>query len=80
MAESEQMSGVLDTGVEARIANLEIKLGDADDTLEALNLTVFRQQRQIEQLQQDLRALRQQVQATPSGETSSLRDEIPPHY
>lgn len=80
MTESEQMAAALDNGIEARIANLEIKLGDADDTLEALNLTVFRQQRQIEQLQQDLRALRQQIQATPSGETSSLRDEIPPHY
>ncbi len=67
-------------GFELRIAELEIKLGDADDTLEALNLTVFRQQRQIEQLQVDLRTLRQQVQAAPSGESTSLRDEIPPHY
>ncbi len=66
--------------LEARIADLELKLGDADDSLEVLNMTVFRQQRQIEQLQQDLRALRQQVQAAPSGESTSLRDEIPPHY
>ena len=68
------------TTLEARVADLELKLGDADDSLEALNMTVFRQQRQIEQLQQDLRALRQQVQAAPSGEPTSLRDEIPPHY
>jgi SlyX protein len=66
--------------LESRIAELEIKLGDAGDTLDALNLTVFRQQRQIEQLQIDLRTLRQQVQSTPSGEPTSLRDEIPPHY
>lgn len=69
-----------DLGLAARIENIEIKLGDADDTLAALNLTVFRQQRQIEQLQQDLRALRQQVQAAPAGDVPSLRDEIPPHY
>jgi SlyX protein len=66
--------------LELRVAELEIKLGDADDTLEALNLTVFRQQRQIEQLQSDLSTLRQQVQTAPSGEPTSLRDEIPPHY
>ncbi len=66
--------------LELRVAELEIKLGDADDTLEAMNLTVFRQQRQIEQLQIDLRTLRQQVQTAPSGEPTSLRDEIPPHY
>ena len=65
---------------EARIADLELKLGDAEDTLESLNLTVFRQQRQIEQLQTEMRVLRQQVQAAPSGEFRSLRDEIPPHY
>ena len=65
---------------EARIADLELKLGDAEVTLESLNLTVFRQQRQIEQLQTEMRVLRQQVQAAPSGEFRSLRDEIPPHY
>jgi SlyX protein len=65
---------------EARIADLELKLGDAEDTLETLNLTVFRQQRQIEQLQTELRVLRQQLLAMPGGEFRSLRDEIPPHY
>ncbi len=65
---------------EARIADLELKLGDAEDTLESLNLTVFRQQRQLEQLQTELRVLRQQMQSLPSGEFRSLRDEIPPHY
>lgn len=69
-------SNVLD----ARLTELEIKLSDADDTLAALNLTVFRQQRQIEQLQLDLKTLRQQFHATPTGEPTSLRDEIPPHY
>lgn len=69
-------SNVLD----ARLAELEIKQSDADDTLAALNLTVFRQQRQIEQLQIDLKALRQQLQSAPTGEPVSLRDEIPPHY
>lgn len=76
MTEPEPMTA----SFEARIAELEIKLGDADDSLEALNLTVFRQQRQIEQLQMEIHALRQQILAAPAGETRSLRDEIPPHY
>lgn len=80
MADSEHSQVLRDASLATRIDDLEIKLGDADDTLAALNMTVFRQQRQIEQLQQDLRALRQQLQAAPTGETPSLRDEIPPHY
>lgn len=67
-------------GTEHRIAELELKLGDAEDTLEALNLTVFRQQRMIERLERDLSALRQQIASSPVGEAPSLRDEIPPHY
>jgi SlyX protein len=76
MTEPEYMNAAF----EARIAELEIKLGDADDSLAALNLTVFRQQRQIEQLQMEIHALRQQFLAAPTGEAHSLRDEIPPHY
>ncbi len=66
--------------LETRVTELEITLGDAEDTLEVLNLTVFRQQRQIEQLHIELIALRRQIQESPSGEPRSLRDEIPPHY
>lgn len=66
--------------LERRIAELEIKLGDAEDTLEALNLTVFRQQGLIERLEREMVALRQQLAAAPTGEARSLRDEIPPHY
>ncbi len=51
----------------------------AEDFLDALNRTVYRQQQQIERLQQDVRALRQQLlQATPG--VSSPGDESPPHY
>ncbi|HNJ75266.1 MAG TPA: SlyX family protein, partial [Azospira sp.] len=37
-----------DLRVDARISELEIKLAYADDLLETLNHTVFRQQEQIE--------------------------------
>ncbi|QEL63822.1 SlyX protein [Oryzomicrobium terrae] len=63
-----------------RLNELEIKLAYAEDLLETLNLTVFRQQEQIELLQRQLRELHQQVQAAGPGEGRNLRDEIPPHY
>ena len=67
--------------MESRLAEIEIKLSYSEDLLEELNRTVFRQQQQIEQLQQELRALRQQLQ-TDDGSAASgdLRDETPPHY
>lgn len=66
--------------MEPKIEALEIKLAWAEDLLETLNRTVFRQQEQIEVLQRQLDDLRRQVQAMPSGGAGSLRDEIPPHY
>jgi SlyX protein len=66
--------------MEARINELEVKLSFAEDLLEQLNLTVFRQQQQIESLQRELRALREQMLASLPPESRSLRDEIPPHY
>jgi SlyX protein len=66
--------------MDARINELEVKLSFAEDLLEQLNLTVFRQQQQIEGLQRELRALRDQMLASLPAEQRSLRDEIPPHY
>lgn len=66
--------------MDARINELEVKLSFAEDLLEQLNLTVFRQQQQIESLVREMRALRQQLQASMPVESRSLRDEIPPHY
>ncbi len=66
--------------MDARINELDVKLSFAEDLLEQLNLTVFRQQQQIEGLQRDMRALRQQMMESLPAEQRSLRDEIPPHY
>lgn len=66
--------------LENRVTELEIKLGYAEDLIETLNHTVFRQQEQIAVLQRQLDDIRRQVQAIPAGGAPSLRDEIPPHY
>jgi SlyX protein len=68
------------TSPDARLSELEIKASFADDAMDALNHTVFRQQQQIDALQRELRALRQQLASAAPGEPNSLRDELPPHY
>ncbi|MBK9447757.1 MAG: SlyX family protein [Betaproteobacteria bacterium] len=66
--------------MEARINELEIKLAYAEDLLETLNHTVYKQQEQIEALQRQLSDLQRQVQTIPGGGARSLADELPPHY
>lgn len=67
--------------MESRLAEIEIKLSFSEDMLEELNRTVFRQQQQIEKLQQELRALSQQLQTDDTqAAPRDLRDEKPPHY
>jgi len=62
---------------EDRITNLEIKLSFAEDLIEKLNETVYKQQQQIEFLYRELKAIKEQAS---SGGGTSLKDEIPPHY
>jgi SlyX protein len=66
--------------MESRITELEIKISFAEDLVDELNRLVFRQQQQIDFLARELDALRQQVQAAPPAQASSLLDELPPHY
>ncbi|HYG46198.1 MAG TPA: SlyX family protein [Bordetella sp.] len=72
------MTAPIDT--ERRLADLEIKLGLADDMLDQLNQALFRQQQQIDRLLRELAELRQQMPDGAGGGQGSLRDELPPHY
>ncbi len=71
--------------MEQRLIELESKLAFAEDTLEALNHTVFRQQEKIDQLQEQLRLVYQQLQgvrqaaAEPTPRFDPLYEK-PPHY
>lgn len=66
---------------EDRLTELEVKLAFQDDLLDALNLTVSRQQQQIDLLQQQLRLLYQQMRSqTPDADPAAPQHEIPPHY
>ena len=64
----------------ARLDELEAKLTLAEDMLESLNMTVFRQQQQIDLLQQQLHQMTLQLQSNGSAETRRLEEEIPPHW
>ncbi len=63
-----------------RVEHLELQLSDQDDQLDQMNLTLYRQQQQIDRLVRDLALLRQQVPEGGAAAPRSLRDDIPPHY
>ena len=66
---------------DVRLAEIEAKLTLAEDLLETLNRTVYRQQQHIDRLEHELRALRDQVKAAVSeNEPGMAADEVPPHY
>ena len=66
--------------MESRLNDLEIKISYTEDMVDELNLTIFRQQQQIDQLIRQVTTLREQVQNAAPAEQLSLRDELPPHY
>lgn len=67
--------------MDSRLTEIEIKLALTEDLVDTLNMTVHRQQEQIDALQRQLVQLHHQMQsAAPSAESRDLRDEIPPHY
>ncbi len=67
--------------MDARLNELESKISLAEDLLDALNRTVYRQQQQIDRLQQDVRALRQHVrEVAPEELPSQDSGTPPPHY
>jgi SlyX protein len=65
---------------ESRINELEAKLSFAEDLIDALNRSAFRQQEQLDLMQQQLLLLHQQLQTVIPKEERDLREEIPPHY
>ena len=70
----------MNEALEERFARIESKLALAEDMMDALNMTVFRQQKQIERLQLQLADMHRQVSTLKPDSQRDLRDEIPPHY
>ena len=68
--------------LESRVTELEVKLSYAEDMIDSLNKALFRQQKQLDLLQEQFTLLHRQMRenAEPVGETLNPRDEMPPHY
>jgi len=70
-----------DRAMNDRLTELEIKTSLTEDLVDELNRTVYRQQQQLDLLQEQLRHLYgQMLTNSEPHEPHSLRDEIPPHY
>ena len=65
---------------DARLTELEIKASYAEDLLEQLNTTIYRQQQQIDLLLREVTGLRLQLPEGSQPVLRNLRDELPPHY
>ena len=64
-----------------RVTELEIKSSYAEDLLDQLNMTIYRQQQQIDRLILQVTQLKEQSQnAMQDGAARNPRDELPPHY
>ena len=70
----------LEKTLETRLAEIEAKLTFAEDLLEELNRTLYRQQQQFNRLQQELNALRETLETSLPAEPIRPGDEVPPHY
>ena len=51
-----------------------------DASIDELNRSVFRQQEQLDGMQQQIQLLHQQLQTVIPEDKRDLRDDIPPHY
>jgi SlyX protein len=69
------------SNIEQRLEALEIKASFTEDLVDKLDQIIVRQQRTIDALVGELRALRDQAGHSPEGGMPrNLRDELPPHY
>ncbi|MBB3214897.1 SlyX protein [Herbaspirillum sp. Sphag1AN] len=69
---------------ENRLIDIELKLTQQEDLVDALNTIVYRQQNQIDQLKQALAALAGQIKEAANSNNASnpgmIDHERPPHY
>lgn len=69
------------TRAAARVDELEARLAEQDQSILELSGELYRQQRQIAQLETELRLLADRMRAlSTSGPAPDSDDEAPPHY
>ena len=66
---------------EQRLTDLEIKIAHQDHTIEELHQVIYRQQKEIEQIEKKLSVLIQKFQEQQDGSPDiGPGDQKPPHY
>ena len=70
----------MDSEALKRLEALEIKAAYTEDLLDELNLTIWRQQQKIDQLEGRVAELQRRGSGDAGDAPRSLRDELPPHY
>lgn len=72
----------MNESLQARLDRLEIIYAEQEYTIQSLNDTVTRQNREISRLTTDIQQLGQQIQALRTDSSSEIESEfeIPPHY
>ena len=63
-----------------RLGKLETKMMSVDDQVDELNRTVWRQQKDIDLLREQVRQLAEQLKTVQPGGQLRPEDEIPPHW
>lgn len=69
-----------DMNIGARLESLEVKASYMEDLLDELNLTIYRQQEQIDRLAREVVRLREQAPSVGAAGASSGLQERPPRY
>ena len=64
----------------SRLEKIETKLALAEDLLDEINKTLFRQDKRLEQLEAALSAMRERVESLTPPEPRDPAAEVPPHY
>jgi uncharacterized coiled-coil protein SlyX len=69
------------TDTETRIDELESRLAQQDQSILELSDEIYRQQRDIAQLEAQVRSLTERLRSVAAAEPANdAADEIPPHY
>ncbi|WP_455365515.1 SlyX family protein [Kaarinaea lacus] len=67
--------------LEERLTEIESRVAFQDDAIQQLNDVIVRQQRDIDQLTEELKVLKQQLQTlAPSLVVEQAQETPPPHY
>lgn len=66
--------------LESQIEDLQVKFSFQEETIEALNEVILRQQRSIEHLTNQMTMLRSRLDSMSSNDVNPQDNEPPPHY